>query len=62
MKIQVSLKSDKDKCKLCVRSTRFNNYDLLNNILVQRVSGIIMPIFRSVRPYNIAYGFQHLMC
>jgi len=29
------------------------------NPLVQHVSGIIMPIFRSARPYVIAYGFQH---
>jgi len=28
----------------------------------QHVSGTIMPILRSARPYITAYGFQHLMC
>jgi len=34
----------------------------MNNPLAQHVSGIIIPIFRSARPYITAYGFQHLMC
>ena len=34
----------------------------INNPLAQHVSGITMPIFRSDRPYNFAYGFQHSMC
>jgi len=34
----------------------------INNLLSQHVSDIIMPIFRSARPYFTAYGFQHLMC
>jgi len=32
------------------------------NPLAQHVSGIIMPIFRSARPYFTAYGFHHVMC
>ena len=35
--------------------------NFINNQLTQHVSGTIMPIFRSVRPYTAAYGFQHLM-
>ena len=34
---------------------------IINNPLAEHVSGIIMPIFRSARPYITAYGFQHLM-
>ena len=34
----------------------------INSPLAQYVSGIIIAIFRSARPYNTAYGFQHLMC
>jgi len=34
----------------------------INNPLAQHISGIIMPIFRSARPYMTAYGFQPLMC
>jgi len=34
----------------------------INRPLVQHVSGTIMPIFRSARPYITANGFQHLMC
>jgi len=34
----------------------------INQPLAQHVSGTIMPIFRSARPYITAYGFQHLMC
>ena len=30
--------------------------------LAQHVLGIIVPIFRSARPYITAYGFQHLSC
>jgi hypothetical protein len=33
----------------------------INNPLAQHVSGIIISIFRSARPYITAYGFQHLM-
>jgi len=34
----------------------------INKPLTQHVSGTIVPIFRSGRPYTTAYGFQHLMC
>jgi len=34
----------------------------INQHLAHYVSGTIMPIFRSERPYITAYGFQHLMC
>jgi len=34
----------------------------INNPLAQHVSGIIMTIFSSARPYITAYGFLHLMC
>jgi len=33
----------------------------INNPLAQHVLGIIMPIFRSARPYITACGFQDLM-
>ena len=45
-----------------VRPTRCNKLWLINNPLAPHVSGIIMLIFRSARPYITAYGFQHLMC
>ena len=41
-----------------VRPTRCNKLWFINNPLAQHVSGIIMPIFRSARPYVTAYGFQ----
>jgi len=31
----------------------------INKPLAQRVSGTILPIFRSAKPYITAYGFQH---
>ena len=34
----------------------------INQHLAQHVSGTIMPLFRSPKPYITAYGFQHLMC
>jgi hypothetical protein len=34
---------------------------IINSPLAQHVSGTIMSIFRSARPYVTAYGFQHLM-
>ena len=30
--------------------------------MTQNVSGTIVPIFMSARPYITAYAFQHLMC
>jgi hypothetical protein len=41
--------------------TWIGNGKVENNPLAQHVSGIIMPIFRSARPYITAYGSQHLM-
>jgi hypothetical protein len=34
----------------------------INDPLTQHVSGTIMPILRSARPYIAAYFFQHLSC
>jgi len=42
-----------------VRPTKCNKLWSINNPLAQHVSGIILPIFRSARPYFTAFGFQH---
>ena len=34
----------------------------INNPLAQNVSGIIMPIFRTARPYITAYGVPCALC
>jgi len=44
-----------------VRPKRCNKLWFIYNPLAQHVSGIILPIFRSARPYITANGFQHLM-
>ena len=43
-----------------VRPTRCNKLWFINNPLAQHVWSIIMPIFRSARPYVTAYGFSAL--
>ena len=47
------------KNEMTCETNQMQQLRFIDNPLAQYVSGTIMPIFRSARPYITAYGFQH---
>jgi len=49
-------------CEMICATNLMQQLRFISQTLAQHVSGTIVPIFRSARPYITAHGFQYLMC